>query len=329
MSAPVLLAVEADPDALGDVERELRERYASNYRVICTSLGGRSARAPRRSSPRPGKRWHCCWRASGSPRRPAATCWSASGSFTRTPSAACWSHGEPGRPANRGGDLRLDGHGTDRLLRAQACGLAGRALPSDAISSFLLEWTKARRIPRRTPSTSSARIGQGRAYELRDVLQRCATPHAFHLAESEEGRELLAQVGAEAKLPLMFLPDGDVLSDPTNLEIAEATGSGLDLERGRLDVVIVGAGPAGLSAAVYGASEGLSTLVVDEGGIGGQATSSSLIRNYLGSPAGSPAASSPSRPTSRPGSSGRASPSCKGPPLSVASGRPTAGDGRR
>jgi len=77
-----------------------------------------------------------------------------------------------------------------------------------------------------------------------------------------------------------------VLSDPTNAEIAAAAGATVDPQRSEFDLVIVGAGPAGLSAAVYGASEGFRTLVVDEGGIGGQATSSSLIRNYLGFPRG-------------------------------------------
>ena len=84
----------------------------------------------------------------------------------------------------------------------------------------------------------------------------------------------------------MVLPDGRALSDPSNAEIAEAAGAPADFEERAFDVVIVGAGPAGLSAAVYGASEGLRMLVVDEGGIGGQARSSSLIRNYLGFPKG-------------------------------------------
>jgi thioredoxin reductase (NADPH) len=84
----------------------------------------------------------------------------------------------------------------------------------------------------------------------------------------------------------MLLPDGRVLSDPSNAQIAEAAGAPREIESHAFDVVIVGAGPAGLSAAVYGASEGLRILVVDEGGIGGQARSSSLIRNYLGFPKG-------------------------------------------
>jgi thioredoxin reductase (NADPH) len=150
---------------------------------------------------------------------------------------------------------------------------------------LLLEWATDQRI---VPHTVHI-IGEtwsGRAYELREVFQRCAAPHAFHLAESDRGRELLAEAGPEAKLPLMVLPGGRALSNPSNAEIAEAAGAPVDLAEHAFDIVIVGAGPAGLSAAVYGASEGLRTLVVDEGGIGGQARSSSSIRNYLGFPKG-------------------------------------------
>ncbi|HKF80319.1 MAG TPA: FAD-dependent oxidoreductase [Thermoleophilaceae bacterium] len=153
------------------------------------------------------------------------------------------------------------------------------------VSSLLLEWATDRRI---VPHTVHI-VGEawtGRAYELREVFERCAVPHAFSLAGSDEGRELVAKAGPEAKLPLMVLPDGRALSDPSNAELAEAAGAPVDLAEHAFDIVIVGAGPAGLSAAVYGAAEGLRTLVVDEGGIGGQARSSSRIRNYLGFPKG-------------------------------------------
>ena len=118
------------------------------------------------------------------------------------------------------------------------------------------------------------------------MFDRCAVPHAFWLADSDEGRELLAKADPGVKLPLMVLPDGRALGDPSNAEIAEAAGAPVEFEEHSFDVAIVGAGPAGLSAAVYAASEGLRTLVVDEAGIGGQARSSSLIRNYLGFPRG-------------------------------------------
>jgi thioredoxin reductase (NADPH) len=154
-----------------------------------------------------------------------------------------------------------------------------------AVSGFLLEWSHSQKI---APHTIHV-VGQswsGRAYEIRDALERCAIPHAFCLADSEQGRDVLAGVDGDFELPLMVLPTGTVLSNPSDAEIAGASGAGVNPGGRDYEVVIVGSGPAGLSAAVYGASEGFSTLVVDEGGIGGQATLSSLIRNYLGFPRG-------------------------------------------
>lgn len=151
----------------------------------------------------------------------------------------------------------------------------------EGIAGFLLEWARERRLVPRTVHI----VGQewsGRAYELRAVFESCAVPHRFSLADSEQGREILARAGPDARLPLMLLPDGRALSDPSNAEIALAAGAPEVLEDRTFDLLIVGSGPAGLSAAVYGASEGLSVVVVDAAGIGGQARSSSLIRNYLG-----------------------------------------------
>ena len=153
------------------------------------------------------------------------------------------------------------------------------------ISSFLLEWSEAMRV---APNTIHV-IGtswSGRAYELRELLGRSAMPHTFSLADSAEGQAVLAGAGELAELPLVCFPDGTVLSNPTNVELASASQAAVAPKYSEFDVVIVGAGPAGLSAAVYGASEGFRTLVVDQGGIGGQAGSSSLIRNYLGFPRG-------------------------------------------
>jgi thioredoxin reductase (NADPH) len=150
-----------------------------------------------------------------------------------------------------------------------------------AMADVLLEWANEQRV---VPDTVHI-VGEawsGRAYELRAVFENCAVSHSFWLADSDEGRDLLARVGPDAKLPLLFLPDGRVLSDPSNGEIAEAAGAPSHFEQHPFDLVIVGAGPAGLSAAVYGASEGLDVVVVDARGIGGQARSSSLVRNYLG-----------------------------------------------
>ena len=117
------------------------------------------------------------------------------------------------------------------------------------------------------------------------MLERCALPHRFHLVDSEEGRAIVNRVRA-ARFPILVMPDGTVLEDPSDIEIAAASGTAVAPDREHYDLVIVGGGPSGLSAAVYGASEGLNPLLIDAGGLGGQATSSSSIRNYLGFPRG-------------------------------------------
>ncbi|MEX2413669.1 MAG: NAD(P)/FAD-dependent oxidoreductase, partial [Thermoleophilaceae bacterium] len=123
-----------------------------------------------------------------------------------------------------------------------------------------------------------------RSHELRNLLARNGVPHAFHASDSPEGRARLEAVGqADADVPIAVMLDGRVLVDPTKGELASAFGVSTALgDRHDFDVVVVGAGPAGLGAAVYASSEGLSTLVVEREAIGGQAGSSSLIRNYLG-----------------------------------------------
>jgi thioredoxin reductase (NADPH) len=115
-------------------------------------------------------------------------------------------------------------------------------------------------------------------------LARYRVEHGFYPSDSDDARRTLERVEAEATDSVVVVsPKGDVLVDPTNAEIAEAFGVRTRLETDQVfDVVVIGAGPGGLAAAVYGASEGLQTLVVEREAIGGQAGASSLIRNYLG-----------------------------------------------
>ena len=124
-----------------------------------------------------------------------------------------------------------------------------------------------------------------RSHELRELLGRNGVPFSFYPADSPEGQRLLEQ-GSGKALPTVVMFDGRVLADPSNAEVAEALGVPTKPGSGRYDVTVIGAGPAGLAAAVYGASEGLSTVVVEPEAIGGQAGTSSLIRNYLGFPSG-------------------------------------------
>jgi thioredoxin reductase (NADPH) len=125
-------------------------------------------------------------------------------------------------------------------------------------------------------------------HELRDFLVRNRVPGRWLDVERDgESRELLTVAGVdESGLPVALLEDGTVLERPTILELAERLGVAVQPAGDHYDLVIVGGGPAGLAAAVYGASEGLRTVMVEREAPGGQAGQSSRIENYLGFPAG-------------------------------------------
>ncbi|HUK69130.1 MAG TPA: FAD-dependent oxidoreductase, partial [Streptosporangiaceae bacterium] len=125
-----------------------------------------------------------------------------------------------------------------------------------------------------------------RVHEIRDVLARNSVPFGFHPSDSPEGQAALRRLGVSEPAGLVLsLGTGAVLVDPANAEVARALGQDVRPAEGIHDVVIVGAGPAGLAAAVY-ASEGLRTTLLEREAFGGQAGTSSRIRNYLGFPGG-------------------------------------------
>jgi thioredoxin reductase (NADPH) len=126
------------------------------------------------------------------------------------------------------------------------------------------------------------------SHDLRDFLARNRVPARWLDVERDgEARELLAVAGVEPdRLPVALLEDGEVLERPSVLELAERLGVAGQPASDHYDLVIVGGGPAGLAAAVYGASEGLRTVMVEREAPGGQAGQSSRIENYLGFPSG-------------------------------------------
>jgi thioredoxin reductase (NADPH) len=158
-----------------------------------------------------------------------------------------------------------------------------------AISEALSQW--ARSTGSLGPPPELVRIvgprWSPRSHELRDLLARNSISHGFYDGEADDGRRLLAQAGLEAAaLPVLLLFDGRVLVDPPTEQLAQALGVQTQPTLGRYDVAVVGAGPAGLAAATYAASEGLGTLLLEREAVGGQAGTTSLIRNYLGFPRG-------------------------------------------
>jgi len=127
-----------------------------------------------------------------------------------------------------------------------------------------------------------------RSHEIKTFLARNHVPYRWHDVETDaEGGRLVGLAGAGvADLPLVLAPEGVVLRAPSTLQVAEALGLRTQADQPLYDVCIVGAGPAGLAAAVYAASEGLRTVIVEREAPGGQAAQSAAIENYLGFPKG-------------------------------------------
>jgi thioredoxin reductase (NADPH) len=155
-----------------------------------------------------------------------------------------------------------------------------------AIQELLYEWARRNR-----PRFEVIRIVGDRwseaSHAFRDHLERGSIPYGFYEPESAEGRALLEQAGKAGPLPIAILHDGRVFIQPTAIEIIEALGmNATEPTTPTFDVAVIGAGPAGLAAAVYAASEGLRVVVIEAEVFGGQAGTTSLIRNYLGFPNG-------------------------------------------
>ncbi len=243
MALPVLVAIDPDPDVLAEVKTQLVQRYGRDYRVECPQ------------DPDEALRILTELRDAGAD----VALVLAGQTLPSTTGGELLDHVRQLHPHAKRALLVAPNVWTDeptaKAIRASmALGridyyvLRPAASPDEvfheAVSGFLLEWARERRL---VPQTVHI-VGEewsGRAYELRDVFARCSVPHAFCLADSDEGREFVTRAGPDAKLPLMVLPDGRILSDPSNAEIAEAAGAPAGLEEQTFDLVIVGAGPAG------------------------------------------------------------------------------------
>ena len=155
------------------------------------------------------------------------------------------------------------------------------------VTELLEDWKRSAHAP--VPETKV--IGHhwsSRSFEVRDFLARNRVPYRWYAATEPEGERLLAaaEVSGEDCIPVVITPEGEVLRSPGDTEIASRVGLSTDPAEEFYDVIVVGGGPAGLGAAVYAASEGLRTVLVERTATGGQAGQSSRIENYLGFPDG-------------------------------------------
>ena len=284
ISRPTILALVEEKADLQRVEEELRRRYAADYEVSCTS-------SPAQAHSKLTER-----RAAGEPVAVVlADQWRAEADRTSFLEVVRDLHPFAKRVLlidwGAWRDPSIAAAVLDAMAKARIDYYAAkpRSSPDEdfhrLVAELLQEWSRAQ-SPAASEATLIGQEGTRRIHELRSLLAGSGVPYRFEEQGSPTAQRLLAQAGqgpSATTAPVLVVRDGQILSDPSNAELARAFGVETQLGSEReFDVIIIGAGPAGLTAAVYASSEGLSTLVIDRGGIGGQAGTSSLIRNYLG-----------------------------------------------
>jgi thioredoxin reductase (NADPH) len=284
---PVILTVDDDTNVLRAVERDLRARYGRDYRIVAATSGDEAIEAVRQLTLR------------GSfiglflvdQRMPRMTGIEFLGQAIElqpdSKRVLLTAYADTDVAIKAINEIRLDHY----ILK-----------PWDPpeeklypiLDDLLADWSANFR-----PAFEGLRLLAGRwaprGHQIRDYLTRNQVPYSWlDPAEDEEGRRVVATLATaqpdlpeiDPAVPVVLFPDGSVLRDPSNMEIAEKVGLQTQAALPFYDLVIVGAGPAGLAAAVYGASEGLKTILVEREAPGGQAGTTSRIENYLGFPAG-------------------------------------------
>lgn len=283
MPKPVLMTVDDDPDVLRAVDRDLRHRYAERYRIVRADSGSAALGALRTLKRRNG----VVSLLLVDQRMPQMT-------GVEFISQAMELYPEARR-------VLLTAYAdTDAAIRAINQAKIHHYLlkPWDppeeqlypVIDDLLEDWQASFRPPFDGVRVLGHRWSP-RSHEVRDFLARHQVPCRWIDVESavndEEIRGVAGPDGLDAsKLPLVWFPDGEVLAHPSPAELALKLGLRTRAETAFYDLVIVGGGPAGLAAGVYGASEGLRTVMVEREAPGGQAGMSSRIENYLGFPSG-------------------------------------------
>jgi thioredoxin reductase (NADPH) len=278
-SKPVLLTVDDDPGVSRAVARDLRRRYGQDYRIVRAGSGRQALEALREIKLR------------GDPvavlladyRMPEMSglefLEQAMDLFPNARRALLTAYADTDAAIQAINVIDLDHY----LLKPWEP-------PEEKLYPVVDELVELWRTADDQPVTATQVVGHrwsARSYEVRDFLARNSVSYRWLTADQPEGRRLLEAAGLdEASIPLVVTPDGDSLVDPSVEELAARVGLSTTPATDFYDTVIVGGGPAGLGAAVYAASEGLRTVLVEREATGGQAGQSTRIENYLGFPDG-------------------------------------------
>lgn len=283
MPKPVLFTVDDDPEVLRAIERDLRGRYADRYRVMRADSGSAALDTLRELKARNNP----VALLLADQRMPQMD---GVGFLTQ----AMEVHPDAKRAlltAYADTNAAIDAINEARIhyyLMKPWDPPEEKLFP--ALDDLLLDWTSSFRPPYEGIRVLGTRWSS-RSYELREFLARNQVPYQWidiELAQTDpEVSSLIRSLGPQAEnLPLILFPDGTKLPEPPLPTVADKLGLRTHAQTDFYDLAIVGGGPAGLAAAVYGASEGLRTVIIEREAPGGQAGLSSRIENYLGFPSG-------------------------------------------
>ena len=282
MSAkPVILAVDDDNEVLGAVERDLKQRYRQKYRVVSARSADQAMEVAQELQRR------------GTP----IALFLADQRMPETTGTEFLAKVRKVHPKAKRALLTAYADSAAAIDAINSVGLDYYLMkpwdpPEDrlypVIDDLLADWSATAH-----PSFEGVRVIGARwspqSYATRDFLSRNQIPYQWIDIDQDEpmrAMALAANGGDASRLPVVLLPDGAVLTQPSTAELGQKCGLQTLPGRPYYDLAIIGAGPAGLACAVYGASEGLKVILIEQNAPGGQAGTSSMIENYLGFPAG-------------------------------------------
>jgi thioredoxin reductase (NADPH) len=280
MAKPVIMTVDDDPEVLNAVERDLRRHFRADYRILKVDSGQRALETTRELKVR---------------NDPIAL-FLVDERMPQLSGTEFLSEARKFFPEARKVLLTAYADTSAAIAGINAVGLDYYLMkPWDppeqhlypVLDDLLSGWSAGYRPPFTGIRVAGSRWSP-RCYVIKDFLSRTQTPYEWiDIDEDKSTRELVENVSPGLrKLPVVFFPDGDTLVEPKTRDIAEKIGLQTSATQPFYDLIVVGGGPSGLAAAVYGASEGLRTILVESDAPGGQAATSSQIENYLGFPSG-------------------------------------------
>lgn len=278
MAKPVILTVDDEPQVLNAVERDLRQHYRGKYRIVKAGSGVEALEAvqglKRRNDP--------LALFLVDQRMPGMTgtefLAEAMKLYPDTRKVLLTAYADTEAAIQSINSIGLD-HYLRKPYEPQEV--------FDVLDDLLEVWRDTVDLPYDGIRVAGT-LWSPASHAVKDFLARNRIPYQWlDIEANSEARELVeATEQGEHHLPVVFFPDGEVLVEPDNRTLAEKVGLQTEAKAAFYDLIIVGGGPAGLGAAVYGASEGLSTTMIEQHSTGGQAGTSSRIENYLGFPNG-------------------------------------------